>query len=57
MIMDKFSFLGSTHTLMIEDMYNKYLQDPLSIEEEWSNFFKGFDFGLFSSLLCYSEER
>ena len=49
--MDKFSFLGATHTLMIEDMYNKYLKDPLSIEEEWSNFFKGFDFAqrLYSS--------
>ena len=25
-------------------MYDKYLQDPQSIEEEWSNFFQGFDF-------------
>lgn len=42
--MDKFSFLGALHTGWVEDMYNKYLQDPQSIEEEWSNFFQGFDF-------------
>ena len=42
--MDKFSFLGKLHSSMVEQMYNKYLQDPKSIEEEWSNFFQGFDF-------------
>ena len=42
--MDKFSFLGSLHSGWVEDMYDKYLQDPQSIEEEWSNFFQGFDF-------------
>ena len=42
--MDKFSFLGALHTAWVEEMYDKYLQDPQSIEEEWSNFFQGFDF-------------
>ena len=42
--MDKFSFLGTLHASMVEQMYNKYLQDPTSIEEEWSSFFQGFDF-------------
>ena len=42
--MDKFCFLGALHTGWVEDMYDKYLQDPQSIEEEWSNFFQGFDF-------------
>ena len=42
--MDKFSFLGALHTGLIEEMYDKYLQDPQSIEEEWRNFFQGFDF-------------
>ncbi len=42
--MDKFSFLGAAHTGMIEEMYNKYLDDPNSIEEEWSNFFQGYEF-------------
>ena len=42
--MDKFSFLGALHTGWVEEMYDKYLQDPQCIEEEWSNFFQGFDF-------------
>ncbi len=50
--MDKFSFLGTMHAAMVEQMYNKYLQDPKSIEEEWSNFFQGFDF----AKEVYSEE-
>ena len=50
--MDKFSFLGALHTGMIEEMYDKYLQDPQSIEEEWSSFFQGFDF----AKEVYSEE-
>jgi len=50
--MDKFSFLGALHTGMIEQMYDKYVQDPQSIEEEWSSFFQGFDF----AKEVYSEE-
>ena len=50
--MDKFSFLGSLHTGMIEQMYDKFVQDPKSIEEEWSSFFQGFDF----AKEVYSEE-
>jgi 2-oxoglutarate dehydrogenase E1 component len=50
--MDKFSFLGALHTGMIEEMYDNYLQDPKSISEEWSSFFKGFDF----AKEVYSEE-
>lgn len=42
--MDKFSFLGTLHSAMIEEMYEKYMRDPQSIEEEWSKFFQGFDF-------------
>ena len=42
--MDKFSFLGAAHSGMIEDMYDKYLQDPNSIEEEWTRFFQGYEF-------------
>ncbi len=50
--MDKFSFLGALHTGMIEEMYHNYLQDSKSISEEWSSFFKGFDF----AKEVYSEE-
>ena len=42
--MDKFSFLGAMHISMIEDMYEKFIDDPKSIGEEWSNFFQGYDF-------------
>ena len=42
--MDKFSFLGSIHSGMIEKMYDKYLHDPNNLEEEWVRFFQGFDF-------------
>ena len=50
--MDKFSFLGALHTGMIEQMYDKFVQDPQSIEEEWSSFFQGFNF----AKEVYSEE-
>ena len=50
--MDKFSFLGALHTGMIEQMYDKFVQDPQSIEKEWSSFFQGFDF----AKEVYSEE-
>jgi len=50
--MDKFSFLGALHTGMIEQMYDKYVQNPQSIEEEWRSFFQGFDF----AKEVYSEE-
>jgi len=42
--MDKFTFLGAAHTSLIEDLYDKFLDDPNSIDIEWVNFFKGFDF-------------
>ena len=44
--MDKYSFLGSLDVNMIEEMYNQYINDPQSVEEEWIKFFQGFDFGL-----------
>jgi 2-oxoglutarate dehydrogenase E1 component len=37
---------------MIEMMYDKYIQNPESIEEGWRNFFQGFDF----AKEVYSEE-
>ncbi len=42
--MDKFSFLGAIHTGMIDEMYEKFIHDPNSIDKEWSHFFKGYDF-------------
>ena len=42
--MDKFSFLGAMHTAMIDEMYEKFKDDPESIGEEWNHFFTGYDF-------------
>lgn len=50
--MDKYSFIGAVHSNMIEVMYDKYIQNPESIEEGWRNFFQGFDF----AKEVYSEE-
>lgn len=49
---NKFSFLGAVHSNMIEIMYEQYIQDPKSVNEEWRNFFTGFDF----AKEVYSEE-
>jgi 2-oxoglutarate dehydrogenase E1 component len=42
--MDKFSFLGAIHTNMIEDMYERFTNDPKSVGEQWSYFFQGYNF-------------
>ncbi|GGH70910.1 2-oxoglutarate dehydrogenase E1 component [Phaeocystidibacter marisrubri] len=42
--MDRFSFLGSVHIGFIDDLYEKYLKDPDSIEPSWRSFFQGYDF-------------
>ncbi|MDC3050331.1 2-oxoglutarate dehydrogenase E1 component [Flavobacteriales bacterium] len=50
--MNKFSFLGAVHTNMVEIMYEQYIKNPESVNEEWRNFFTGFDF----AKEVYSEE-
>lgn len=42
--MDRFSFLGSAHVDFIDELYQKYLQSPDSIEPSWRAFFQGYDF-------------
>ncbi len=42
--MSDFSFIANAHPSYIESMYEKYLQDPASVEASWVAFFKGFDF-------------
>ena len=44
--MDRFSFLGGVHTTFIDDLYQKYLKSPDSIEPSWKAFFQGYDFAL-----------
>ncbi len=43
--MDRFSFLNAAHTAYFADLYDKFLQNPDSIEPSWRAFFQGFDFG------------
>lgn len=42
--MDRFSYLGSSDVGQIDDLYQKFLKDPASIEESWKKFFDGFEF-------------
>lgn len=42
--MNDFSFIANAHPNFIDDLYQKYQNDPESIEESWKTFFKGFDF-------------
>ena len=38
--MDKYSFLNAAHTVYFAELYEKYKQDPDSIEPSWRAFFK-----------------
>ncbi|WP_185857991.1 2-oxoglutarate dehydrogenase E1 component [Blattabacterium cuenoti] len=42
---DRYSFLNTIHLNDIEFLYNKYQDNPNSIESSWRAFFHGFDFG------------
>jgi len=42
--MDRFSFLNAVHSEFIEDLYQKYLKFPDSVEPSWRSFFQGYDF-------------
>ncbi len=42
--MNKFSFLNNAHPEYIEGLYNDYKTDPSSVNEEWRDFFEGYDF-------------
>lgn len=44
--MDRFSFLGGVHSQFVDDLYEKYLHSPDSVEASWRAFFQGYDFAL-----------
>ncbi len=50
MFMDKYSFLNTAHPSFFSDLYDRYLNNPDSIEPSWRAFFQGFDFGMENSL-------
>lgn len=42
--MSDYSFIANAHPNYIAELYDQYIQNPLSVEESWRTFFKGFDF-------------
>jgi len=42
--MDRFSFLGGIHASFVDELYEKYLKYPDSLEPSWRSFFQGYDF-------------
>lgn len=44
--MDRFSFLGGVHATFIDDLYQRYLRSPDTIEPSWRAFFQGYDFAI-----------
>lgn len=42
--MDKFSYAGNGDPIAIEGLYQKFLQDPTSVDLSWQQFFEGIEF-------------
>jgi 2-oxoglutarate dehydrogenase E1 component len=42
--MDNHSYLSNTDATVLEEMYQQFLKDPLSVEDGWRKFFDGFEF-------------
>jgi 2-oxoglutarate dehydrogenase E1 component len=57
--MDRFSFLGAAHLALIDDVYERYLNDPDSVEPSWRAFFQGYDFAreVYDESALSSEEQ
>lgn len=44
--MKDFSFVTSAHPAYIESLYNSYRDDPDTVDPEWAEFFKGYDYAV-----------
>ncbi len=44
--MDKFSYLTQSHPQYIDSLYQKYRENPESVDAGWRKFFEGFEFAL-----------
>ncbi len=44
--MDKFTYIANADPVVIDQLYQSYLQNPESIDVSWKKFFEGFDFSL-----------
>jgi 2-oxoglutarate dehydrogenase E1 component len=42
--MDKFTYIGNSDVNAIEDLYQKYVENPESVDIQWARFFEGVDF-------------
>ncbi len=42
--MDKFSYLNTIDPDVVEELYQRFLKDPDSVEESWKLFFEGYEF-------------
>jgi 2-oxoglutarate dehydrogenase E1 component len=42
--MDELTYLGNADSSAIEELYNRFKSDPLSVENGWRHFFEGFEF-------------
>ena len=42
--MDQYSYISNAHVNYIDELYQSYQQDPVSVDESWQKFFEGFDF-------------
>ena len=42
--MTPLSYLSNAELEVFEGLYNQFQQDPFSVDQEWRNFFEGFEF-------------
>ncbi|MEO9532456.1 MAG: 2-oxoglutarate dehydrogenase E1 component [Crocinitomicaceae bacterium] len=42
--MDKFTYIGNSDVNAIDDLYQKYVANPESVDIQWARFFEGVDF-------------
>ncbi|MCB0700052.1 MAG: 2-oxoglutarate dehydrogenase E1 component [Chitinophagales bacterium] len=42
--MKDFSYVMSSHPSYIEELYDEFVKNPTSVDDEWKKFFEGFDF-------------
>lgn len=54
--MSDYSFISNAHPSFIESMYQKFKNDPESVEEGWRTFFSGFDYADHSAPAATSAE-
>jgi len=55
--MEKYSFLNALHPKLLDELYQKYLHLPDSLDLSWRAFFQGFDFGSASKFLSVDTDN